>query len=269
MCIIAVNYSGLLTKKTLENCYKANPDSMGLMYAQDGKLRVHKELFTFNAFYNKYTEVRNLTDSPIVLHFRITTSGKVDKENCHPFLVNQKLGFVHNGIITQTEVKKSPYSDTYHFNEILKKLPANFLYNKGIVTLIEKMIGYSKLAFLDNMGNVTIIGEDLGVWEGDNWFSNTGFEDARKVFVYNKYLNYYYCYNCGIELVTKEEKNYELCNCCARTFDVDLKKEYTEKWNDYEETFEDQQNKFNENYVWNQAKQQYEYRFEDRFSLEA
>jgi hypothetical protein len=186
--------------------------------------------------------------------------------------VNQKLGFVHNGIISQTEVKKSPYSDTYHFNEILKKLPANFLYNKGIVTLIEKMIGYSKLAFLDNLGNVTIIGEDLGIWEGDNWFSNTGFEDAKyltKNFVYNKYDQY--CYNCGIELVTKEEKNYELCNCCARTFEVDLKKEYNaEKWNEYkEESFEDQQNKFNENYSWNQATQKYEYRFEDRFSLES
>jgi glutamine amidotransferase len=272
MCIIAVNYSNLIDRKKLENCYKANPDSMGLMFSEFKKIIIHKEIKDFDSFYTYYSNVRARINTPIVLHFRITTSGLIDLENCHPFRINDNLAFCHNGIITQTEYKKSMFSDTWHFNEdILKKLPANFLSNPGIVSLINDFIGFSKLAFLDTDNNVTIIGEHRGEKDDGNWYSNTGYKTPTWTYfvpykgftksVANTVINDLskknkkakndkydwkrdFCYNCGFVLTTVQEKHFNICTQCAKMYEMDINKEYAEemgeeiKASDYQYTFD-------------------------------
>lgn len=179
MCIaILNNENNVIDFATLQTCWDNNRDGAGMLYIKDGKLKVHKEMASFNKFYDAYLRARkNDMDKKIVLHFRISTHGKVNKTNCHPFLVNDDLGFVHNGIISGLEHSKE-YSDTYMFNRnVLQKLPNGFLSFEGILAMMEDFIDYSKLIFLDAENNATIINEVKGVWDGGNWFSNYTYKD--------------------------------------------------------------------------------------------
>ena len=80
---------------------------------------------------------------------------------------------MHNGIIGGLDHDKDK-SDTRTFNDtVLKKLPDNFLDNDGIMSLVESYIESSKLVFLDNKGQTTIVNEQLGEWSNyGNWYSS-------------------------------------------------------------------------------------------------
>lgn len=181
MCIAIINPSNkTLTKETLNNCWLNNDDGAGFLYIQDGKLKAFKEMKSFNKFFNKYMNVKkSCPESNIVLHFRISTHGVVNKTNCHPFFVNNDLGFVHNGVIYG--VKEDPrFSDTYMFNKtILKNLPASFEQNETIMDLLQDFIGNgSKLAFLDSSNNYYLVNEEAGHWNDGCWFSNHSYESV-------------------------------------------------------------------------------------------
>jgi predicted glutamine amidotransferase len=178
MCIAIYNNNDLLTKKTLNNCWTANDDGAGMLWVQDGQLQTFKELKSFKAYWKKYREVREITNK-VVLHFRIRTHGHVNVNNIHPFVVDETVGFVHNGIISEFSDHTSPYSDTWHFNEFLKTLPKNFIKSEGCVELIANYIGsYNKLIFLGSDNEVTIINEHVGMWDGESWFSNNSYKDS-------------------------------------------------------------------------------------------
>lgn len=178
MCIAILNTKKVtLKKQTLKNCWDNNSDGAGMLYVDNGTLKVFKEMDDFNVFYNKYLDIRKThKDSQIVLHFRISTHGKINKTNCHPFLVDKNIGFVHNGIISGMP-HSNDFSDTYMFNELyLKKLPRKFEQNEAIKSLIEDFIGTNKLIFLDSDNNATIFNEKAGTWDNDCWFSNTTYK---------------------------------------------------------------------------------------------
>ena len=182
MCIaIMKSENKKINKKTLQRCYDANPDGAGFMYAKDKKLTVKKGYFTFKDFYKEY---KPHEDKQVLLHFRIKTHGPIDKNNCHPFLVNSGLGFIHNGIISGYGNNKK--SDTIEFNEaILQKIVAkhgnNSLFDDPMVELIENVIGYSKLVFLDRHGNYKIMNENKGSWDNGIWYSNTSYKKPEPV----------------------------------------------------------------------------------------
>ena len=182
MCIaIMKSVNKKINKKTLQRCYDANPDGAGFMYAKDKKLTVKKGYFTFKDFYKEY---KPHEDKQVLLHFRIKTHGPIDKNNCHPFLVNSGLGFIHNGIISGYGNNKK--SDTIEFNEaILQKIVAkhgnNSLFDDPMVELIENVIGYSKLVFLDRHGNYKIMNENKGSWDNGIWYSNSSYKKPEPV----------------------------------------------------------------------------------------
>lgn len=173
MCIaILQNENSFVTRRELTNCWNNNNDGAGLIWIENHKLKIHKELFNFKHFYKKYRWVTTNfgKESKVVIHFRYATHGHINLKNCHPFLVNPNLAFVHNGIIDiDTSEKKS---DTLTFNnEILKKLPKNFMEFPGIIKLIDKYVD-SKIIFLTNKNTYHIIGIDGGHWHNGCWFSN-------------------------------------------------------------------------------------------------
>ena len=180
-----------INKATLRRCYDANPDGAGFMYAEDKQLHVKKGYFTFKEFYKEY---RPHGDKQVLIHFRIKTHGPINKDNCHPFLVNSGLGFIHNGIISG--YGSNTKSDTIEFNEsILQKIVAkhgnNSLFDDPMVELIENVIGYSKLVFLDRHGNYTIMNENKGNWNDGVWYSNMSWKKPEKV-KSNNFLTYPY-----------------------------------------------------------------------------
>lgn len=166
----------IIPKKTLIECYNSNPDGAGFMYAENKKLHIEKGFFSFNSFYNAY---KIHAHKKAVLHFRIKTHGKIDTTNCHPFSVNNSIGFVHNGVISG--FGDSNHSDTIGFNHgVLQPLVNKWgnlaLFQDPLKDLIESRIGYSKLIFLDRHGNHNIFNESKGVWDDGVWYSNNSYK---------------------------------------------------------------------------------------------
>ena len=194
MCIAIYKPEGkVLSQDTLKECYDNNPDGAGFMYAENKKLHIEKGFFSFDSFYKAY---RVHEHKQAVLHFRIKTHGKIDTTNCHPFAVNNAVGFVHNGIING--FGDANHSDTIGFNNaILQPLVHKWgnlaLFQDPIINLIEGRIGYSKLVFLDRHGNHKIMNEGKGDWDDGVWYSNNSYKPyvapVVSTFKSNTYLN--------------------------------------------------------------------------------
>lgn len=191
MCIAILNTKGTINKKTFKNCWDNNPDGGGIAYAENGKVKLFKELKCFKQLYKQYVEVREANpEANILIHFRIATHGKINETNCHPFKVNNNLAFIHNGMIYGKGLETSrEFSDTYLFNQtILKRLPQNFLKNEAILKLLEEYIGFSKIIFLTGGNDWAILNENDGHWMGDNWYSNNSYKGKPKL-IYSSALN--------------------------------------------------------------------------------
>jgi predicted glutamine amidotransferase len=183
MCIAILNTkkAGRLPKSQIQNSWDNNDMGAGILWHEDNKINVFKS-YDYDEYIVKYNELRdNHKVGNIVLHFRIATSGYNGEHNLHPFLVNDNLGFVHNGVISGLGNKE--FSDTYEFNDMLKKFKHNFLQCEITKVFIRDYIGSSKLLFLDSDDKYYIINEELGHWKDGNWYSNNS---------YKQYNNYYY-----------------------------------------------------------------------------
>ncbi len=177
MCIAIYKPEGkVISLATLKECYTSNPDGAGFMYAENKKLHIEKGFFSFQTFYDAFKKHES---KQAVIHFRIKTHGKIDTANCHPFAVNNSVGFVHNGVISG--YGDADFSDTVRFNEaILRPLVSKWgnlaLFQDPIIELIEGRIGYSKLVFLDRHGNHKIMNEHKGQWDDGVWYSNDSYK---------------------------------------------------------------------------------------------
>lgn len=184
MCIAILNTkkAGRLPKTQIQNSWDNNDMGAGLLWSKDNKLNVFKS-YVYDEYLEKYNEIRDdHTIGNIVLHFRIATSGYNGEHNLHPFLLNDDLGFVHNGVITGLGNKA--FSDTYEFNDMLKKFNHNFLACEMTKYFISEYIGYSKLIFLDSKDKYTIINEEKGKWIDGNWYSNDSYKDYNNFYYY-------------------------------------------------------------------------------------
>jgi predicted glutamine amidotransferase len=176
MCIAILNKPQILLPfEYIEESLFSNPDGFGMIYVKSGQIVIKKSLSQrATKIYKMYKEAREQNPlSNIVLHFRVSTAGKIDLTNCHPFTVNTSLAFVHNGVIGRGCIN---FSDTYHFNKLLQKLPSNFIESHGIMDLISERVTGSKLVFLSSANVPTIVNEYLGHYDSEgNWFSNDSY----------------------------------------------------------------------------------------------
>lgn len=204
MCIIAIQPLGVKIKEsTLKNCWDANKDGAGIMYVENGKIIVNKEMHSFSEFM-KLKKHADKVNSNIIMHFRIATSGGINDRNCHPFKINNDLYFCHNGILDIDVPLNSNINDTQIFNNsFMKGLPNNFVQNDSIMNLIEYTIGNrNKFVFMDSSGQFYILNENAGTWDNGAWYSN------------NSYKNSPYQYNSGTKWhkAKKYSYPYELDN---------------------------------------------------------
>ena len=178
MCIIAIKPAGkkLPATATIENCWYNNSDGAGFMYAAGGTVHIEKGFMTlkdFKAALNKLEKDIDVINTPIVLHFRITTHGGTSPGNTHPFPVTEKLpllqmtkskaplAVVHNGTIDIKPSKKD-ISDTmeYVINQLapLYQLKKDFYRRPAGKKLVYNFIK-SKMVFLDGTGRIETVGE--------------------------------------------------------------------------------------------------------------
>ena len=214
MCIIAVKqaHHKMIDESIIETMFQNNPDGAGYMYAYNNRVHIEKGFMTLKELLNSLDNLKkkiNIEEIPLILHFRISTSGKVDGATCHPFPVTSdlnalrkthvitNLGMAHNGIICDFEEKKSIYSDTQLFVNkcvsYLYDMSPKFLHDDRTEKLLEPIINGSRLAFLDSHGNIYRYGE----WcESDGiYYSNEGYISWQtRYYHYNSsyYDNYYY-----------------------------------------------------------------------------
>lgn len=176
MCVILHKPAGIdIPQETLANCFKANPNGGGFMYASDGILHIIKGLMTLENFMAKYNE-HKLVEKEVIIHFRLTSAGESIPEQTHPFWIfENKLAFVHNGHMMDYDTGGLRQSDTMEFNnEILRKLPQDWLNNEAIMELVDSYIDGSVMVFMDSTGKIEILGDTgCGITTIDGvWFSN-------------------------------------------------------------------------------------------------
>jgi len=194
MCIIAAIPTGVtISKETLNRCWVNNPHGGGFVCTDGAQVLIYKEMKSFENYWASFEAARNkYPDSSFICHFRISTHGKINEENCHPFFVTGKIAFCHNGIISNAPTSKD-CSDTVMFNEtILKNLPDGFLENIATLALVKQYIGYgSKLAFITHDNRTIFVNESAGVWDAGIWYSNTGYKESNYFDMGGERVSYY------------------------------------------------------------------------------
>lgn len=177
MCIIAAKPAGVAmpSRDTIRTMWDGNRDGAGLMYLDGGKVTIEKGFMTYKSFAKKLDQLEkrlDLTRTPVVMHFRITTHGGTKPENCHPFPITGSIGALkkltsrtdigvaHNGIIHI--IPRSGISDTMEYiaSQLapLKRALPRFYENKNAMLLVKNAID-SKMAFLTKEGKIYTVGD--------------------------------------------------------------------------------------------------------------
>ena len=116
MCIIAAKPAGvkLPERDVFRTMWDGNSDGAGFMYVENGHVKIEKGFMKYKNFTKALDKVAgrlDLTKTPMVFHFRITTHGGTKPENTHPFPITDNIGALkkhtmttdvgvaHNGII--------------------------------------------------------------------------------------------------------------------------------------------------------------------------
>ena len=196
MCLLIVQQkNSIVSDDKFKNAWRRNNDGVGYSFVKDGQIQTFKfmELNPFLKSINNDVKLYGKT-SPFLIHFRYTTHGLTNLDNCHPFKINDETVFGHNGCINGVD-DDDKKSDTVMFNEqILKNLPSGWLRNNATKILVSEFIGSSKLAFLHRDGTFDIINEKFGHWNKSKtvWFSNDGYKKPMKFkrVPVNNYLHY-------------------------------------------------------------------------------
>lgn len=195
MCIIILNKKdSVLSDDVLKNSFENNPDGAGFAYVdKNNALKVVKGIFELKQFLETYKQIKAESSGDVVIHCRISTGGKIDKNNCHPHVIHDDLVLFHNGILNNVTPTKTE-SDTKIF--IKKFLDCfdtnNLLFNKELLNLIEYSIGGgNKFVLFSNKGMV-ILNEKAGHRdEAGNWYSNDSYKQQKILSFFNYNNNYY------------------------------------------------------------------------------
>lgn len=217
MCIIVSKEKGinLPNKEVLKRCFDYNNDGAGLMFVSKGKVNIVKGFMEFNNFYEyimKLDKIHNLKEKALVMHFRISTGGNVDKGNCHPYPVSPiekdlrkeyitcNLGMAHNGIIQLYNKKDGVLNDTQQFVRdcvsTVYGLNKEFYKDYKVMKMLEDIAG-SKLCFLDANENIYYVGnffEEDGIKYSNTTYKPYTYFPKRNSYIFDDYC---YGYNYG------------------------------------------------------------------------
>jgi hypothetical protein len=201
-----------MSKDTLRQCFKSNPDGAGYMYPSEGKVHIRKGFMDFQSFWNALNRTRaEYGDSiPYVMHFRISTQAGVNKQCCHPYPLSPRMpdlkklstsssiGIAHNGIISLTSDRSvKDYNDTMKFitdymTLLVKSI--DWWKNPNIATALKVLCG-SKLAVMGGDSHVELIGDFVLDKDDGCYYSNTSYLSpffGKPAFCYDDEWKWYY-----------------------------------------------------------------------------
>ena len=215
MCIAIVKpLDKTISEDRLRICYNNNKDGCGFAYIKDNTIII-KKFMEFEAFYKEYKLVE--TTSPMLIHFRIATHGKVELENCHPFKLNNRMVLIHNGIISGYGDKEKKSDTRDYIDKVLSKISWKMWKNPAFREMVGQAIGYSKLGIMDVSGEMYIINYDKGVVEDGVWYSNSSFKEYKP----KKTTKTNYKYNYDYRYAYDDDDKYQLiykCKACGKEY---------------------------------------------------
>lgn len=185
MCLIiagqAVKIRNALlnTENMLLDIFRSNPDGIGIMYATKNKLKIVKRLPKSLDEARTFIERMPQDTRQLAIHFRWTTHGDTNLENCHPYtVVPNEVALMHNGVLATGNAADKSKSDTWHFiNDYLKEsvaLAPGIVFDPGYIALVKDFIGISnRFVFMGSDGRMTIVNKKEGIEHDGLWFSNT------------------------------------------------------------------------------------------------
>lgn len=180
MCIAIVATPGAyVDEPRLRACAAANRDGGGYAYVDKDsrKVIIKKGFMKVEDFIESYKQTLDEghgEENAMLLHFRIATMGAVNRDNCHPFAINEGA-LIHNGsLFWGDDPSGKDRSDTRIFAE---ELFPSFTYDRvrDNKKMLEQLVSYNKIAMLFDSGNYVILNESGGMWDEDVWYSNSGY----------------------------------------------------------------------------------------------
>ena len=203
MCVIIVKSKAAImpTLNEMRNAMFTNPDGFSIAWSNNGKLEVFRTM-SRKAMEDYYTKHFNeMKEKNFVFHARIATHGTRVLENCHGWKFNNdKRAFFHNGILSITNRDNMTDSETF-LRDIYE--PIFDAYGEEAATkAANAIIGGSKFAFIDELGNVRIFGqytEIKGVYYSNlnhqrTYYKHTSYIDdiEREISTFNRPRKYAY-----------------------------------------------------------------------------
>lgn len=170
MCQIIVAPAGKkVNMKYLKKAQVHNEDGYGVSWYEDKQVKTYKTM-DFGTFCGIVASLKKFTK---VVHLRFATVGDKTIENAHPFEIPTGMMF-HNGTIFDMKPKYTDKnnSDSRELAKLLSECDYDSI--MSIEPLITKIIGstINRVVTLEDDGAVTIINEDLGLWDEGIWYSN-------------------------------------------------------------------------------------------------
>lgn len=183
MCLAIMKPIGkTIPPEHLREAAKTNNDGYGCCWAEAGKVVAFRTMSPKKLL----VEVAKHTDKTLLVHLRKASHGRVNVQNCHPFLMLEgEYGLIHNGILSGLGSKD--ISDTWMFTCMLEPLLRSLgtMWNEDGQSVhpvldywVSNAIGGNKIALIDKDGGVLIWNKSS--WsckEVDGiWYSNSSFE---------------------------------------------------------------------------------------------
>lgn len=206
MCIIVYKpiNEKIPTRDRLKTCFNNNDDGAGYMFADHNNVIIKKGFKTFDDFYKQLkSDVKkyDLKNKALILHFRIGTSGGLDANKTHPFILTNKsklinkfngdaitcnAAVVHNGVLN--DYVYGGLSDTQNFiKDFLYDVYYSNLKDNIKNKIIKSELNTSKLIILNANGSVNKYGDFIKDADGV-YYSNASYKDRYY------YTSKNYCY---------------------------------------------------------------------------
>lgn len=189
MCLIV--YKGAkeqhLSNKQFRAMINRNSDGLGIMYREDGRVKVEKTVGRNAEQFELYRKHRDR--GSWAMHARFKTHGDINVDNCHPYKLMDiddgdpiDLYMMHNGVLHNAPSIDKKMSDTWHYCEyILKPLVKQNIdllwENEHVSNMIQDHIGKgNKFLFMrsdDVEYPVLILNHSSGIERNGMWLSNS------------------------------------------------------------------------------------------------
>jgi hypothetical protein len=188
MCLAIYQPAGqAIPEDHLYQGFTSNPDGAGFMFFNENGVLETRKFMNYDEFIDEYEACWALhgQQSPFAIHFRWATHGSKCLANVHPYVMNEHVAVMHNGII-DCHITDKEMSDTAAFvQDYLAILPRNFQDNIYLFDLVQQYCAGSKLILMTSDPDAEycayIFNESDGIWTDKVWYSNTSYVSYKKV----------------------------------------------------------------------------------------